>query len=169
MSGYREDHYFEPGDTGFPVWPIGNTKVGLPTCWDQWNPELARIYSLSGAEILVYPTAIGSEPHLDQFDTQPMWQQIIAANGLANATFMVVVNRIGHEGTAAISTDPRSFLIRMVGVLVQSAAEEIDQRFWSRTSDLNRRSVTGSRSGCSTPVDRTNASAFSSPVVGSAE
>lgn len=99
FPGYHEDHYFEPGDTGFPVWSIGNAKVGLPTCWDQWNPELARIYSLNGAEILVYPTAIGNEPHLDQFDTQPMWQQIIAANGLANATFMVAVNRIGNEGT----------------------------------------------------------------------
>ena len=82
------------------AWPTRADLWGLhsPTCWDQWFPELARIYSLAGAEILVYPTAIGSEPHLDDFDSQPLWQQMIAANGLANATFMVAVNRIGTEG-----------------------------------------------------------------------
>ena len=95
---YHEDHYFAPGDTGFPVVEVGDARFGFPTCWDQWFPELARIYSLAGAEILVYPTAIGSEPHLDDFDSQPLWRQMIAANGLANATFMVAVNRIGTEG-----------------------------------------------------------------------
>jgi N-carbamoylputrescine amidase len=95
---YHEDHYFAPGDGGFPVVDVGGTGFGFPTCWDQWFPELARIYSLSGAEVLVYPTAIGSEPHLDDFDTQPLWRHMITANGLANATFMVVINRIGKEG-----------------------------------------------------------------------
>jgi len=95
---YHEDHYFAPGDTGFPVVEVGDARFGFPTCWDQWFPELARIYSLAGAEILVYPTAIGSEPHLDDFDSQPLWRQMIAANGLANATFMVAINRIGTEG-----------------------------------------------------------------------
>jgi N-carbamoylputrescine amidase len=70
---------------------------GFPTCWDQWFPELARIHSLRGAEILVFPTAIGDEPHLEEFDTQPLWEQMVTANGLANATFMVVANRIGTE------------------------------------------------------------------------
>jgi N-carbamoylputrescine amidase len=88
---------FAPGDTGFPVVEVAGSSFGFPTCWDQWFPELARIYSLEGAEILVYPTAIGSEPHLVEFDTQPLWEQLIVANGLANATFMVVVNRIGFE------------------------------------------------------------------------
>ena len=95
---YHEDHYFAPGDMGFPVIDVGDARFGFPTCWDQWFPELARIYSLAGAEILVYPTAIGSEPHLDDFDSQPLWRQMISANGLANATFMVAVNRIGTEG-----------------------------------------------------------------------
>jgi N-carbamoylputrescine amidase len=97
FPGYHEDRYFEPGDTGFPVVDIAGASFGFPTCWDQWFPELARIYSLAGADVLVYPTAIGSEPHLDGFDTQPMWHQMITANGLANATFMIAANRIGRE------------------------------------------------------------------------
>lgn len=98
FSFYHEDRYFAPGDTGFPVIDIEGVGFAFPTCWDQWNPELARIYSLDGAEVIVYPTAIGSEPHLEDLDTKPFWQQIITANGLANATFMVAINRIGTEG-----------------------------------------------------------------------
>lgn len=95
---YHEDRYFAPGDDGFPVWDVAGAKFGFPTCWDQWFPELARTYSLNGAEVIVYPTAIGSEPNMEDFDTQPLWRQMIVANGLANATFMVAVNRIGKEG-----------------------------------------------------------------------
>ncbi|MEP1123224.1 MAG: nitrilase-related carbon-nitrogen hydrolase [Ilumatobacter sp.] len=95
---YHEDVYFEPGDTGCPVTEVSGARFAFPTCWDQWFPELARVMSLDGAEVIVYPTAIGSEPHRPGFDSQPMWHQMIAANGLANATFMVAVNRIGTEG-----------------------------------------------------------------------
>ncbi|WP_442943060.1 nitrilase-related carbon-nitrogen hydrolase [Nocardia sp. NBC_01503] len=98
FPGYHEDHYFDSGDSGYPVISAAGAAFGFPTCWDQWFPELARAYSLGGAEILVYPTAIGSEPESPDFDTEPMWHQMIAGNGLANATFMVAVNRIGHEG-----------------------------------------------------------------------
>ncbi|MFF2083256.1 nitrilase-related carbon-nitrogen hydrolase [Nocardia sp. NPDC058176] len=97
FPGYHEDRYFDSADSGFPVVTAAEGRFGFPTCWDQWFPELARVYSLHGAEILVYPTAIGSDPDLKEFDTQPMWHQMIAGNGLANATFMVAVNRIGHE------------------------------------------------------------------------
>jgi N-carbamoylputrescine amidase len=97
FPGYLEHLCFAPGDTGFPVVEVSGTAIGFPTCWDQWFPELARAYSLAGAEVLVYPTAIGSEPDRPEFDSQPMWEQMIAANGLANATFMVAVNRIGTE------------------------------------------------------------------------
>ncbi|MFM9077708.1 MAG: nitrilase-related carbon-nitrogen hydrolase [Solirubrobacterales bacterium] len=97
-AGYHEDTYFRPGDTGFPVVGVGQAKVGFPTCWDQWFPELARAYSLAGAEVIVYPTAIGSEPDHPDFDTEPLWQQVIVANGIANGTFMVAINRIGTEG-----------------------------------------------------------------------
>ena len=97
FAGYHEDAYFRPGDSGFPTCNIAGATFAFPTCWDQWFPELARCYSLSGAEVIVYPTAIGSEPLLAEFDTKPLWEQMIRANGLANATFMVAVNRIGHE------------------------------------------------------------------------
>ena len=90
---YHEDRYFAPGDAGFPVWDVAGAKFAFPTCWDQWFPELARSYSLRGAEIVIYPTTIGNEPDLVGFDAQPLWRQMIAANGLANATFTVAVNR----------------------------------------------------------------------------
>jgi len=96
-AGYYEDKYFRPGDGGYPVVALGDARFGFPTCWDQWFPELARAYSLAGAEIIVYPTAIGTEPDHPDFDTQPLWQQVITGNGIANATFMVAVNRIGNE------------------------------------------------------------------------
>ena len=93
-AGYYEDRYFQPGDTGYPVVDVGGAQLGFPTCWDQWFPELARAYSLAGAEVLVYPTAIGSEPDHPGFDTEPLWERVITANGIANGTFMVAVNRI---------------------------------------------------------------------------
>jgi N-carbamoylputrescine amidase len=96
-AGYYEDHYFRPGDSGYPVVELAGASFGFPTCWDQWFPELARAYSLSGAEVIVYPTAIGSEPDHPQFDTEPLWERVITANGIANGTFMVAVNRIGDE------------------------------------------------------------------------
>lgn len=97
-AGYHEDRYFRPGDTGFPVIELDGARVGFPTCWDQWFPELARAYSLAGADLLVYPTAIGSEPDHPAFDTEPLWSKVIVANGIANGTFMIAVNRIGTEG-----------------------------------------------------------------------
>jgi N-carbamoylputrescine amidase len=97
-AGYHEDRYFRPGDSGFPVVGVGDARVAFPTCWDQWFPELARAYALGGAEIIVYPTAIGSEPGHPGFDTEPLWEKVIVANGVANGTFMVAANRIGQEG-----------------------------------------------------------------------
>ncbi len=99
-AGYHEDRYFRPGPGGedaFPLLALGDAQVGLPTCWDQWFPELARAYSLQGADLLVYPTAIGSEPDHPSFDTEPLWEQVIRGNAIANGMFMVAVNRIGSE------------------------------------------------------------------------
>jgi N-carbamoylputrescine amidase len=99
-AGYYEDRYFRPGpadEAPFPLLSLGEAQLGLPTCWDQWFPEVARAYSLEGADVLVYPTAIGSEPDHPEFDTQPLWQQVIVANGIANGVFMVAVNRTGEE------------------------------------------------------------------------
>jgi N-carbamoylputrescine amidase len=97
-AGYHEDRYFRPGDSGYPVVAVDGAKLGFPTCWDEWFPEVARAYSLQGAEIIVYPTAIGSEPDHPAFDTEPLWEQVIRAHGITNGTFMVVPNRIGTEG-----------------------------------------------------------------------
>jgi N-carbamoylputrescine amidase len=96
-AGYYEDRYFRPGDSGYPVVELAGASFGFPTCWDQWFPELARAYSLGGAEVIVYPTAIGSEPDHPGFDTEPLWERVISANGIANGTFMVAINRIGDE------------------------------------------------------------------------
>ena len=103
-AGYYEDRYFRPGpaapDDGaspFPVLALGDARLGFPTCWDQWFPELARAYSLAGADAIVYPTAIGSEPDHPGFDTEPLWERVIVGNGIANGTFMIAVNRIGEE------------------------------------------------------------------------
>jgi N-carbamoylputrescine amidase len=99
-AGYHEDRYFRPGpagDNAFPVLGIGDVRLGLPTCWDQWFPELARAYGLEGADVLVYPTAIGSEPDHPDFDTEPLWEQVILANAITNGVFIVAVNRVGEE------------------------------------------------------------------------
>lgn len=102
-AGYHEDRYFRPGPAAgadsFPVLAVDDARLGFPTCWDQWFPELARAYGLAGADVLVYPTAIGSEPDHPAFDTEPLWRTVIVGNGIANGTFMVAVNRIGCEGS----------------------------------------------------------------------
>jgi N-carbamoylputrescine amidase len=99
-AGYHEDRYFRPGPGGseaFPLVALGQAHLGLPTCWDQWFPEVARAYSLEGADVLVYPTAIGSEPDHPHFDTEPLWERVIIGNAIANGVFMLAVNRFGEE------------------------------------------------------------------------
>ncbi|WP_020103714.1 nitrilase-related carbon-nitrogen hydrolase [Mycobacterium sp. 360MFTsu5.1] len=127
-AGYYEDTYFRAGPAEgnpYPVYePEGlGAKLGMPTCWDEWFPEVARNYSLGGAEIVVYPTAIGSEPVFPAFDTQPLWQQVIVANGINSGLFMVVPNRIGDEGTVTFYGS--SFISDPYGrVLVQAPRDE---------------------------------------------
>jgi N-carbamoylputrescine amidase len=124
-AGYYEDRYFRPGPAAdaFPVTAVGEAKLGLPTCWDQWFPELARAYSLEGAEVLIYPTAIGSEPDHPEFDTEPLWERVIVANGIANGVFMVAVNRTGEEPPLRFYGS--SFISDPYGrVLVQAPREE---------------------------------------------
>jgi N-carbamoylputrescine amidase len=99
-AGYYEDRYFREGPADgepFPLLDVADARFGLPTCWDQWFPELARAYALSGADVLVFPTAIGSEPDHPGFDTEPLWEQVIIGNAIANGLFVVAVNRIGEE------------------------------------------------------------------------
>jgi N-carbamoylputrescine amidase len=122
-AGYYEDRYFRPGDSGFPVIDLADARFGFPTCWDQWFPEVARSYALLGADIIVYPTAIGSEPDHPDFDTEPLWEQVIRANGIANGTFMVVPNRIGTEGPVTFYGS--SFISDPYGrVLVQAPRDQ---------------------------------------------
>ncbi len=96
-AGYYEDRYFRPGDSGTPVHEVRGVRVGFPTCWDQWFPELARAYALAAAELLVFPTAIGSEPDHPGFDTAPLWQTVMRGNGIMNGLFVAAVNRVGTE------------------------------------------------------------------------
>ncbi len=127
-AGYYEDTYFRPGPADgdpYPVYePDGlGARLGIPTCWDEWFPEVARSYALGGAEIVVYPTAIGSEPRFPAFDTRPLWQQVIVANGISNGLFMVVPNRTGDEG--ALSFYGSSFISDPYGrVLVAAPRDE---------------------------------------------
>ena len=126
-AGYYEDRYFRAGDTGFPVVELAGAHFGFPTCWDQWFPELARAYSLGGADVIVYPTAIGSEPDHPGFDTEPLWERVIVGNGIANGTFMVAVNRIGTETLAGTSITfyGSSFVSDPYGrILVQAPRDE---------------------------------------------
>lgn len=95
--GYHETEHFHPGDSDYPVHAIAGVAAALPTCYDQWFPELARIYGLKGAQLIVYPTAIGSEPSAPDFDSQPLWQKVIVANGIMNNCFMAAINRVGSE------------------------------------------------------------------------
>jgi len=124
-AGYYEDRYFRPGDDadGHPVIELGDARLGFPTCWDQWFPELARAYSLAGADVIVYPTAIGSEPDHPGFDTEPLWERVITANGIANGTFMVAVNRTGEESPLRFYGS--SFISDPYGrILVQAPRDE---------------------------------------------
>jgi N-carbamoylputrescine amidase len=95
--GYQEKYYFNPGDTGFRVWETKSGKIGLGICWDQWFPETARCLVLQGAEVLLYPTAIGSEPQYPDWDTSAHWQRVMQGHAAANMVPLVASNRIGTE------------------------------------------------------------------------
>ena len=95
--GYQEKYYFRPGDTGFKVWDTRFGRIGVGICWDQWYPEAARAMTLMGAEVLLYPTAIGSEPHDAALDTRDPWRRVMQGHAVANVIPVVAANRIGHE------------------------------------------------------------------------
>ena len=95
--GYEEKFYFSPGDTGFRVWETAVGRVGVGICWDQWFPESARSMALLGAEVLLYPTAIGSEPPNPAYDSQPHWEMTQRGHAAANVMPLVASNRIGRE------------------------------------------------------------------------
>ena len=95
--GYQEKYYFRPGDTGFRVWDTRFGRLGVGICWDQWFPECARAMALMGAEILFYPTAIGSEPHDPSLDTAAPWRRAMQGHAVSNVIPVVGANRTGFE------------------------------------------------------------------------
>jgi len=95
--GYHEKYYFNPGDTGFKVWQTRYAKIGVGICWDQWYPECARSMALLGAELLFYPTAIGSEPHDDSISSKDHWQRVQQGHAGANVMPLIASNRVGRE------------------------------------------------------------------------
>lgn len=119
---YHEDFYFKPGDSDYPVHKIAGHQVALPTCYDQWFPELSRIYGLKGSEILVYPTAIGGEPTAPSFDSQPMWQKVMVAQGIMSNNFIIAVNRIGTEDS--LSFYGSSFISSPTGEILAQAPRD---------------------------------------------
>jgi N-carbamoylputrescine amidase len=117
--GYEEKFYFKPGDTGFKVWETRFGRIGVGICWDQWFPEAARAMMLAGADVLFYPTAIGSEPENAGLDTQSRWRRAMIGHSVSNVVPVVASNRIGDEegqvfyGSSFITDDGGDFLAEM--------------------------------------------------------
>ena len=95
--GYEEKYYFRPGNDGFKVWDAFGHKVGVGICWDQWYPECARVMALLGAEVLLYPTAIGTEPYDAELNTSRMWRRAMIGHAVSNCMPVIAANRIGSE------------------------------------------------------------------------
>ncbi|WP_018750181.1 N-carbamoylputrescine amidase [Paenibacillus sanguinis] len=126
--GYEEKFYFNPGDTGFKVWNTRYAKIGVGICWDQWYPEAARCMALMGAEILFYPTAIGSEPQDGSIDSKDHWQMCMRGHAASNLVPVIASNRIGEETDedSAITFYGSSFIAGPQGNIIAEAgrAEE---------------------------------------------
>lgn len=123
--GYHEKFYFSPGDTGFKVWPTRYGVIGVGICWDQWFPECARIMALQGAEMLLYPTAIGAEPQDPSIDSQPHWQRIMQGHAAANIMPVIASNRIGEEQGRqwTVQYYGSSFITDHTGAVLEQADE----------------------------------------------
>ncbi len=106
--GYEEKFYFRPGNDGFKTWDVqatgGTARIGIGICWDQWYPETARCLALQGAQVLFFPTAIGSEPKDAEMDTSRMWRRAMIGHAVSNCMPVVAANRIGHEGSKETGT-----------------------------------------------------------------
>jgi N-carbamoylputrescine amidase len=136
--GYQEKYYFTPGDTGFQVFTTTVGSVGVGICWDQWFPECARALALRGAEILCYPTAIGSEPEDPDYDSSSHWQRVMQGHAAANMTPVVASNRVGRERGASseITFYGSSFIADGTGEIVQ-CADRVSETVLTSTFDLD--------------------------------
>ncbi|HEX6013164.1 MAG TPA: N-carbamoylputrescine amidase [Geminicoccaceae bacterium] len=121
--GYQEKYYFNPGDTGFRVWHTKAGCVGVGICWDQWFPEAARVMVLMGAELLLYPSAIGSEPQAPGYDSCRHWQRVMQGHAGANMVPVVAANRVGMEQgkSCSLTFYGSSFITDGVGEIVEQA------------------------------------------------
>ena len=137
--GYSEKFYFSPGDTGFKVWQTKYAKIGVGICWDQWFPECARAMALMGAELLFYPTAIGSEPQDATLDSRDHWQRTMQGHAAATLTPLVASNRIGTEagqrGTS-ITFYGSSFITGPTGAKIAEASR-VEETVFTATFDLD--------------------------------
>ena len=124
--GYQEKFYFTPGDTGFKVWNTRHATIGAAICWDQWFPEAARAMALHGAELLFYPTAIGSEPQDAGLDSKGHWQRVMQGHAAANMIPLIASNRIGREegDTCALTFYGSSFIADQTGARLAEAPRD---------------------------------------------
>jgi N-carbamoylputrescine amidase len=136
--GYHEKFYFSPGDTGFKVWRTRFGTIGVAICWDQWFPESARAMALLGAEILFYPTAIGSEPQDLSIDSRDHWQRVMQGHAAANLVPLVASNRVGTEKGErwTVTYYGSSFIADPVGKVV-AQAERRGEAVLTATFDLD--------------------------------
>jgi N-carbamoylputrescine amidase len=137
--GYQEKFYFNPGDTGFRVWSTRYAKIGVGICWDQWFPECARAMALQGAEILFYPTAIGSEPQDPELHSRDHWQRVMQGHAGANIMPLVASNRVGleHGESCSITFYGSSFIAGPQGEMVEEA-NETDETVLTAEFDLEK-------------------------------
>ena len=128
-AGYLEKYYFNPGDTGFKVWKTKFGNIGIGICWDQWFPEAARIMALKGADILFYPTAIGDEPRMSQYDSSEAWQRVMQGHAAANVMPVVASNRIGFESVKGQTNGfyGRSFICDRTGKILSEASRDKEE------------------------------------------
>ncbi|MGC9206714.1 N-carbamoylputrescine amidase [Acidithiobacillus sp.] len=124
--GYQEKFYFSPGDTGFKVFDTQYGRIGVAICWDQWFPEAARVMALQGAEILFYPTAIGSEPRAPEINSRGHWTRVMQGHAAANLVPVVAANRVGYEigAESSITFYGGSFISDPTGALLAQADQE---------------------------------------------
>lgn len=138
FPGYRENYYFRPGDTGFLVADTRYGRIGAAICWDQWFPEAARCMVLAGAELLVYPTAIGSEPGQPGIDSKAHWQHVMQGHAAANLVPVAASNRVGEEAgeSCTLTFYGSSFIVDQHGNLLAEAPRE-GQAVITATVDLD--------------------------------
>jgi N-carbamoylputrescine amidase len=138
--GYEEKFYFEPGDTGFKVWKTAFGNVGVGICWDQWFPETARSLTLMGADVILYPTAIGSEPEIG-VDSASHWQRVQMGHSAANIIPVVAANRIGEEvgESCTLTFYGSSFITDHTGAKVAQASRDTEEILYSTFDPIENR------------------------------